>query len=103
MLRQPLLCPTRPDRGPRAACMERQGPHMARWPLLCPNCLYPAASCMVQALAGSNKGIVDEMIYLELTRPGCPDLTMIDLPGAQPGASPACAACVRWSSVLPCW
>lgn len=33
------------------------------------------------ALAGSNKGIVDEMIYLELTRPGCPDLTMIDLPG----------------------
>ena len=34
-----------------------------------------------QALAGSNKGIVDEMIYLEVTRPDCPDLTIVDLPG----------------------
>ncbi|KAL4437095.1 hypothetical protein ABPG75_004234 [Micractinium tetrahymenae] len=33
------------------------------------------------ALAGCDRGIVDEMIYLEVTSPHCPDLSLIDLPG----------------------
>ena len=32
-------------------------------------------------LAGTHKGIVDELITLEVTRPDAPDLSLIDLPG----------------------
>ena len=52
--------------------------------------------CM-QALAGSNKGIVDEVIYLEVTGPSCPNLTIFDLPGELHcwAQGSGCSLCLR--------
>ena len=46
---------------------------------------------VVQAIAGDGKDIVDQMIYLRVEGPECPDLTLIDLPGEHrhaPSAGP---------------
>ena len=45
-------------------------------------------------IAGANKGVSDRPISLRVHRPDAPDLTLIDLPGAQPRRAarrPACA------------
>jgi vacuolar protein sorting-associated protein 1 len=39
---------------------------------------------LTDKVAGRNKGIVDKPIILTVYSPTCPDLTLIDLPGACP-------------------
>ena len=43
--------------------------------------LMQKISELTDKVAGCNKGIIDEPIYVEIESPSSPDLTVIDLPG----------------------